>query len=291
MRQRQLGRTALSIPEIGFGTYRLEDGVAPIQRAIELGATFIDTAELYRNEALVGEAIQDRRDQVFIATKLRALRYDDVLRSADASLRKLKTDVIDLYQVHVPDAAVPIAETFAALNKLVEMGKVRYLGVSNFSVPELKAAQAASARPIVSNQVVYNVVERSMELDVIPYCEAQGITVIAYSPLAQGLAAIRARDPKGALEAIAQQTGRSIAQIALRWCLRHPTTIVIPKAGSLAHVEENCGASDFDLPSELAQRIDTELLPVRRSRLYQFARRTVRSWRQRLKGPRVFETY
>lgn len=290
MRQRQLGRTALSIPEIGFGTYRFHDGVAPIQRAIELGATFIDTAELYRNEALVGEAIQGRRDQVFIATKLRALRYDDVLRSADASLKKLNTDVIDLYQVHVPDAAVPIAETFAALNKLVEMGKVRYLGVSNFSVPELQAAQVVSARPIVSNQVVYNVVERSMELDVIPYCEAQGITVIAYSPLAQGLTAIRARDPKGTLDAIAQQTGKSIAQIALRWCLRRPTTMVIPKAGALTHVEENCAASSFDLPSELAQRIDTELLPLRRSRLYQFARRTVRSWRQRLKGPRVLET-
>lgn len=182
MEQRILGRTGVSVPALGLGTWRYDAGIEPLQRGIELGATLIDTAERYGTEAVVGKAIRGVRSQVFVATKVRHenLRYDDVIRAADKSLSTLGVERIDLYQVHRPNRDVPIAETMAAMNALVGAGKVRFIGVSNFSLTQLTQAQNASGHPIVSNQLRYSLVNRAIEGELLQFCQQVGITVIAY---------------------------------------------------------------------------------------------------------------
>ena len=200
MEYKELGRSGVSIPEVGQGTWRYRGGPEPLRRGIELGATLIDTAEMYRNEDAVGAAIRGIRDRVFVATKVLGsnLRYDQVLRAAEKSLKELGDDVIDLYQIHSPSHSVPIAETMRAMEALVDRGVVRYIGVSNFSVAQLRDAQAAMPNnPVVSNQVLYNLKRRSIERDLIPYCVEQGITVMAYTPLADGSLAVRPRARAG----------------------------------------------------------------------------------------------
>ena len=158
-----LGSTRLMVPEIGMGTWKHSGGPEPLLRGINLGAYLIDTAEMYRNEEEVGKAIAARRSDVCLATKVsgRHLRYDQVLRAADESLRRLSVDCIDLYQIHWPNHSIPIAETMQAMEELVDAGKVRHVGVSNFSTRELRGAQCVmSKHPIVSNQVLYNLNSR-----------------------------------------------------------------------------------------------------------------------------------
>ena len=263
MEYKELGRSGVSIPEVGQGTWRYRGGPEPLRRGIELGATLIDTAEMYRNEDAVGAAIRGFRDRVFVATKVLGsnLRYDQVLRSAEKSLKELGDDVIDLYQIHSPSHSVPIAETMRAMEALVDRGVVRYIGVSNFSVAQLRDAQAAMPNnPVVSNQVLYNLKRRSIERDLIPYCVEQGITVMAYTPLADGSLAVRPRARAGrnweALEGVAREVGKTPAQVALNWCLARPPVVVIPKTNSVARTEENCGASGWRLSSAQAQRLE-----------------------------------
>src|SRR5947209_17465883 len=166
MNYKELGRTGVSLPEIGLGTWEYTGGVAPLRRGMDLGAVLIDTAEAYRTEEIVGLAISDVRDKVFIATKVwpTHFRYRDLLQAADNSLQRLRTDHIDLYQLHWPNAAVPIDETMAAMQILVDVGKVRFIGVCNFSVHDLKNAQACLTKHrIVSTQVRYSLVARRIE--------------------------------------------------------------------------------------------------------------------------------
>ena len=146
MEHKPLGATGVIVPEIGLGTWKYTGGDGPLRRGIALGANLVDTAEMYRNEVEVGQAIAPVRDQVFLATKVLGshLRYDQVLKAAEESLRKLTVDQIDLYQVHWPNNRVPIAETMRAMEELVDRGVVRYIGVSNFSLPQLKETQASS---------------------------------------------------------------------------------------------------------------------------------------------------
>ena len=248
------------VPEIGLGTWKYKGGPEPLRKGIELGANLIDAAEMYRNEDAVGEAIKGLRDQVFLATKVLSshLRYDEVLRAAENSLRLLDDDVIDLYQIHSPNSGVPIAETMRAMEELVDRGIVRYIGVSNFSVAQLRAAQQAMTKyPVVSNQVLYNLKRRQIERDLIPYCVDNKITVIAYTPLADGSLSGRSRilpDKRSAvLEQVAQEVGKTPAQVALNWCLSRPNVIVIPKSNSVARTVENCAASGWSLsPSQVA---------------------------------------
>lgn len=254
MKSKELGATGVQLPEIGLGTWQYRGGTEPLRKGISLGAFLIDTAEMYGTEGVVGEAIRDRRDQVFLATKVSGdhLRYDEVLKAAEGSLRRLGTDYIDLYQIHWPDPSVPIRETMRAMEALVEAGKVRFIGVSNFSVTELQEAQEAMGKhAIVSNQVLYNLFERDIEEDLLPYCEEQHITVMAYTPLAKGkLAAKSSLMHKRAMEAlrnIARETGKTGAQVALNWCIAKSAVIAIPKAGSMEHVIEDCGASGWRL--------------------------------------------
>ena len=249
----ELGGTGERIPDVGLGTWAYTGGSEPLRRGVELGAFLIDTAEAYRTEDAVGAAIAGIRGDVFVATKVSPshFRRRDVHKACDESLKRLNVDVIDLYQLHWPNDRIPIAETMGAMEELVEAGKVRYIGVSNFSVQEMEEAQAALAKSrIASNQVEYSLTERSIEPDVLPYCQANAITVIAYSPLARGLGNFGKGDRARALADVAARNGRTVAQAALNWCLSHDRVMVIPKSNSAARVEENCGASGWRLSDE-----------------------------------------
>lgn len=264
----KLGNTGEMVPEIGLGTWRYKGGPEPLQKGIDLGAYLIDTAEMYKTEDAVGAAIKDRRDKVFLATKVLGsnLRHDDVLRAAEKSLRLLNDDVIDLYQIHWSDRSVPIAETMGAMEDLVTRGMVRYIGVSNFSVAEMQdAQQVMTNNPIVSNQVLYNLKRRDIEYDLIPYCVDNDVTIIAYTPLADGSLSgeSRYRPDKGGLVLmrVAEEVGKTAAQVALNWCLSRPNVIVIPKTNSVARTVENCEASGWLLTAEQVAVLD-EAFPL-----------------------------
>lgn len=262
MDRKQLGNTEVMVPEIGLGTWHYRGGVEPLRRGIELGAFLIDTAEIYSTEDVVGRAVQGRREQTLLATKVSAshLRHDDVLRAAENSLRRLDTDVIDLYQIHWPNQSVPIRETMRAMETLVDTGQVRYIGVSNFSVDELRQAQAVLRKyPIVSNQVLYNLNRRQIERDLLPYCQEHQITIIAYTPLDHGRLAIPSAHSRSMklLEQVAAEVQKSLAQVALNWVTAHPQVIVVPKSNSSVRIAENCGASGWDLSLDQRRRLDT----------------------------------
>jgi diketogulonate reductase-like aldo/keto reductase len=263
MELKPLGNTGVMVPEIGLGVWKYRGGVEPLRRGIELGAFLIDTAEMYRTEDVVGQTVKDIRKQVFIATKVSGghLRYDEVLHAAEASLRELETDYIDLYQIHWPNSRVPIKETMRAMETLVDRGIVRYIGVSNFSVGQLHAAQVAMSKyPIVSNQVLYNLNSREIEDDLLPYCQQHNVTIIAYTPLDDGRLASKSRFRRGrgmkALEEVASQVQKTLAQVALNWCISHPHVIAIPKSDSVTRTEENCRASGWRLSPEQRQLLD-----------------------------------
>ncbi len=256
---KELAQTGVMIPEIGLGTWKYAGGIEPLRKGVELGAFLIDTAESYGKEQLIAPAIKLTRHRVFLATKVspRHFRYADVIASANRSLQLLGTDYIDLYQLHGPSTLVPIEETIAAMESLVDAGKVRFIGVSNFSVSELKRAQAATTRyKIVSNQVCYNLVDRRIEASLLPFCQANHLTVIAYSPLAHGISNIEVRDPKRVLSQVAQMTGKTKTQVALNWCVSERQVVAIPKANSVEHVVENCGASGWHLKHEQIQILE-----------------------------------
>ena len=264
---KELGRTRVLIPEVGIGTWECVAGPELLRQGLDAGAAFIDTAESYGSEAVVGAAIAGVRDRVFLATKVSPahFRRADVIAAAERSLRALRTDRIDLYQLHEPSDAVPLEETLAAVEELIEAGKVRFVGVSNFSVAQLQSARRALRRhPLVSNQVRYNLADRTIEGGLLEYCTAEKITVIAYSPLAREFGRIHDCDPRCVLGAVAGECGRTPAQVALNWCLGCEAVVVIPKTNSRAHMAENCGASGWRLTSEQMRRLDTELAARRR---------------------------
>jgi diketogulonate reductase-like aldo/keto reductase len=276
MELKPLGNTSVMVPEVGLGVWKYSGGVEPLRRSIEIGAFLIDTAEMYGTEDVVGQAIKGMRERVFLATKVSPdhLRYDDVLRAAEASLRRLETNCIDLYQIHWPNSSVPIQETMRAMETLVDRGLVRYIGVSNFSLDQLREAQAVMSKyPLVANQVLYNLNRREIERDMLPYCFSQRITIIAYTPLDDGRLATRSRFPQNwwmqavpqvavylrgmqALEQVATYTQKTLAQVALNWCTSRPNVIVIPKSNTLARIEENCQASGWRLSAEQVRFLD-----------------------------------
>jgi diketogulonate reductase-like aldo/keto reductase len=203
------------------------------------------------------------RERVFLATKVSGdhLRHDQVLRAADASLRLLGTEVIDLYQLHWPNVRVPIKETMQAMEILVDRGQVRYIGVSNFSLRELRAAQEVMTKyPIVANQVLYNLNRREIEYDLLPYCQAQGITILAYTPLDDGRLAtvsrFRHNQSMRVLEEVAAEAHQTLAQVALNWCTAHPNVIAIPKSNGVERTVENCQASGWRLTPAQLQKLD-----------------------------------
>jgi diketogulonate reductase-like aldo/keto reductase len=271
MKYLKLGKTETLIPAIGQGTMGIggylardagRDGamVEALRLGIELGMTFIDTAEAYGEghaEELVAAAVRGVRDKVFIATKFSPEHnaYDAVLAAAEGSLRRLGTDHIDLYQLHWPNPAVPLEETMRALERLVKDGKIRYAGVGNLSLGELKnAQQALPSLDIASVQAEYNLFDRTIENNILPYCRSRHLTVIAYSPLDQGKVA--GGGGTAVLQQIADKYSRTASQVTLNWLIAHEGVMPIPKATSPAHIRQNAAAADFTLADADLDRID-----------------------------------
>ncbi len=265
MEHAPLGSTDQMIPRIGFGTarYRGEPGV--LARAIELGADLIDTAESYNAfgdepgvaEGIVGRELRAAGASAFVATKVSSgnLRYDDVIAHAHASRERLGIDVIGLYQIHGPSPTIPIEETMRAMEQLVADGVIRYIGVSNFDVAQMEAARAALAsEPLVANQVPYSALNRDIEAAVLPYCQANAITVIAYEPLALG--AFESGPEAEVIGRVAAEAGKTPAQIMIRWLLDHEHVVAIPKTERPARVDELCGAAGWTLSPEHRASLD-----------------------------------
>jgi diketogulonate reductase-like aldo/keto reductase len=268
---KELGKTGEKIPALGLGTWGIggfsypdysndELAIEIIRFAVEIGMNFIDTAEMYgagHSEELIGEAIKGIREKVFIATKVLPtnFRYEDVIKACERSLRRLKTSYIDLYQLHWPNPSIPIKETMRAMEKLVNEGKIRYIGISNFSVEEtIEAMNALSKYEIVSNQVEYSLLVRDIEKDLLDFCRKNKITVIAYSPLARGELL------KGKyyefLSKIGKKYNKTAAQVALNWLIIKENVVAIPKAFSKAKIVENMGAYGWKLSNEDLKAID-----------------------------------
>jgi aryl-alcohol dehydrogenase-like predicted oxidoreductase len=250
------GISAIGQGTMGVGGYFTKDStrddffVDMLREGINLGMTFIDTAEAYgtgHSEELVGRAVNKQRDRVFIASKVSPenLTYDGVIKSLEGSLDRMRTEYVDLYQIHWPNPTVPLDETFNAMEKLVRDGKVRYVGVSNFSIKELMIAVEVFADRIASIQVEYNLFDRTIEEDILPFCEKNNITVIAFSPLDQGR--ICEADKLLKLTDIGRQYDRTPSQVALRWLISREPVVAIPKATSINHIKENASSLDFDL--------------------------------------------
>ncbi len=282
-----LGQSSTKLPAIGFGTWKYKDGIEALRQAIEAEAAFIDTAESYGTEPIVGEALKGIRDRVFLATKVSPehFRHDALHQAADRSLRLLQTDYLDLYQLHMPNYNVPLTETMGAMEELVDAGKVRFIGVSNFSVALFKKAQRALRKyRIVSNQLRYSVVERSIEPALLRYCQENLITILAFSPLGEGMSQLVARDPPGVLRQVAQMTGKTIAQVALNWCIAKAPVVAITSSASPAHVREDCAATGWRLTEEQVQWLDTRIRYRRRGMVEAALRRLGRRVVQKLKG-------
>lgn len=252
----------LKIPKIGFGTWTIgggsfrnrshdEAGLTALRSALELGYTHFDTAEMYaagHTEELLGQAIRQSgiaRESLFIASKVQPthLRYNDVLKSCEGSLRRLGMDYLDLYLIHWPGLGMRLGDTFRGLNKLVNDRKVRHLGVSNFDLRLLKEAQGLAETPILTDQVPYSLSDRSYARNgVVEYCQSHEILITAYSPVDQG----RFR-PHAALKAVAAAHATSTYQIALAWLAAQPRVITIPMSNDPVHQRENLAAVNLRL--------------------------------------------
>jgi diketogulonate reductase-like aldo/keto reductase len=209
--------------------------------------TLIDTAELYADgkaEEVVAEAVRGRRDEVFIVSKVLPINATTAgtVRSCEASLKRLGTDRIDLYLLHWR-REVPLAETVAGFERLLAAGKIRAWGVSNFNVADIEDLPAGWIP--AANQILYNVTRRGPEADLLPYCAAAGISVMAYSPIEKGRLL---QHP--AIVQVAHERGCTPAQVALAWAVRDGNTVAIPKATSLEHVRQNAAALDLVLSEE-----------------------------------------
>ncbi|MGO9087694.1 MAG: aldo/keto reductase [Candidatus Sulfotelmatobacter sp.] len=280
---KELGTTGVRVPALALGTWRYQGGVEPLRAGIEMGAAFIDTAESYGTEEIVGQAIRGIREKVFVATKAlpRNFRRKDLVQAAERSLKHLNTDYIDLYQLHWPNYSVPIGETMAGLEQLVEAGKVRFIGLSNFSAPEVDEAQRGLLKSrIVSVQVRYSLLDRTIEDGLLQFCESRQITLLAFSPLDSGLQNLRRFDRRDVLGQVARETGRTRTQVALNWCLCRDPVVVIFRGGTVEHVQENCGASGWRLEPKHLEALNRVAFR-RRGPIERFARRAARRILQR----------
>lgn len=238
------------IPKIGLGTWALRGSEChrAVVSALEMGYRHLDTAEMYANEAEVGQAIADSgvdRGELFVVSKVRSshLGYEDVVSAGRRSLRLLGLDVIDLYLVHWPNSQFPIEQTMRGMNELIEQGISRLIGVSNFSVAELDEAQAVSQARLFTNQVPYYIGRPQTEM--LEYCRQQELLLTAYSPLAKGRLAGDRR-----LAEIAQRHQATPAQVALRWLIEQDKVVTIPKSAHPARQMENLDVFGFELSDD-----------------------------------------
>jgi diketogulonate reductase-like aldo/keto reductase len=269
MNSKPFGRTGVKVPVIGQGTWdlpesgsRRREAIDALRRGIELGMTHIDTAEMYgsgRVEEMIGEAIAGvPRERLFIASKVLPTNasYDGTIAACDRSLRRLRTDYLDLYMLHWP-SSYPLEDTMRALESLVEAGKARFIGVSNFDAGELREAESyLRSVPLACNQVLYHLEERTAEASVIPYCRRREIAFVAYTPFGRGRFPRRGAQPGGLLWKIAEKHGKTPRQVILNFVTRDPQVFTIPKASSIPHVEENAGGAGWSLDAEDIAAID-----------------------------------
>ncbi len=253
MEYKRLGNTKERLSCIGIGTWQIKDrkeSVDAIRLGIEKGVNFIDTAEIYGTEKIVGKAIRGYKN-IFIATKVwpTHFRYDSVIKACERSLKNLNVNSIDLYQLHWPNPVINIKETMRAMEKLVHDGKIRYIGVSNFNSGELaKAQEAMSKYDIVSNQVEYNIIVRKPELNLMKHMKKEKITLLAYSPFAHGTIFGRRRAKLlNKINAIAEKYGKTPGQIMLRWLMQKDIVIPLTKANNPKHMEENIASTLFNI--------------------------------------------
>lgn len=261
---KQLDKSSIKLPVIsqGMGDYSWNDNhIKVIHEGINLGMNFIDTAESYDkgcSEKIIGKAIKNIREKVIIGTKFSPEHssYDDVIKAVYGSLKRLRTDYIDLYQLHWSNPSVSLKETMSAMEKLVEDKKVKYIGVCNLSLKELQKAQSFLINEKISSlQIEYNLFDRTIEKDIIPYCIKNNIIVIAYSPLDQGRISDGITRRK-LLENLSIKYNKTPSQLALRWLTSKIPVVAIPKANSISHMRENAFSSDFSLDIEDITNID-----------------------------------
>ncbi len=307
MNRRMLGKNGPMLSEIGFGAWAIggswgygwgpvddNESIRAIQKAIDLGINWIDTAAVYglgHSEEVVGRAVKGKREKVFIATKCglvwdkrgvvrNNLKPESIRRECEASLRRLQTDYIDLYQIHWPDPSTPVEDAWETLVRLREGGKVRYIGVSNFDVDLLKRCMRISH--VQSLQPPYSMIMRKVEKEILPFCRENGIGVVVYSPLQSGLLTgkfdIRRLAPDDwrrksplfrepflsralgfveRIRPISERYGRSVLQFAISWTLMRPSvTSAIVGARDVEQIEEIAGGSGFTISEEDMELID-----------------------------------
>ena len=300
MKTRTLGTSEIQITPILMGTWQAgkkmwagiddEESIKAIQAAVEAGITTIDTAEVYgggHSEQIVAQAVGKMRDRLVYASKVFAnhLKHDEVIEACERSLSNLKTDYLDLYQIHWPSGSfgnekVPVEETMQALNKLKEDGKIRAIGVSNFNRAQLE--EASGYGRIDSLQPPYSLFWRKIERDAVPYCVEHNISVLAYSSMAQGLLTgkfkpghkfaeadhrsanvlfqgenfERAQNALEQLKPIAEKHNCTLAQLSLAWLIAQPQTNAIAGARTAEQAQDNAKAASVDLSSEELEEID-----------------------------------
>jgi diketogulonate reductase-like aldo/keto reductase len=261
------------VPVLGMGTWRMGEDparrrqeIATVRLGVDLGLTLVDTAEMYgegRTEQFLGEALAGLRDRVFLVSKVypHNASRQGVQRACERSLGRLGTDRLDLYLLHWPGTE-PLAETIAGFEALRQAGKIRHWGVSNFDTGDLEElfALPGGSRCRV-DQVLFNLTRRGPEFALLPWMDARGLALMAYSPMEQG------RIPDGgAVAQVAARHGASRWQVALAWVLRRPGAVAIPKASRADHVRENLGALDLELSGADLALLDAQFVPPRRRR-------------------------
>jgi diketogulonate reductase-like aldo/keto reductase len=268
MIKRPFGWTNVEVPVIGQGTWMIEGDPDREKRAVEtlrlgldLGLTHIDTAEMYgegRVEQLVAEAIVGRRDEVFLASKVLPSNasYQGTLKACESSLRRLRTDRLDLYMLHWAGRHL-VEETMRAMEKLIERGLIRFAGVSNFDVEELQgAADSLEDQRLACDQVLYHLEDRGIELRLLPQCTQEQIAIVAYSPFGHGKFPGIHNAGGHLLAEIAEQHDRTPRQVALNFLTRHPNVFAIPKTTRPDRVKENAGAVGWKLSAQEIEAID-----------------------------------
>jgi len=307
MTERTLGRNGPSLSVIGFGAWAIggawdfgwgrtddDESVRAVRRALDLGVNWIDTAAVYglgHSEEVVGRAIEGKRDRVFIATKCGQVWDENgnvrnhaapasVRTELEQSLRRLGTDHVDLYQIHWPDRHTPVEETWAEMDRLRSEGKIRFIGVCNFGVDLLARCEAVSH--VQSLQPIYNMLERNIELEILPWCAEHGTGIVAYSPMQSGLLtgtfdrsrlaaddwrivhSEKFREPKFSrglrvverVRPIAERLGKTVGQIAVAWVLANRSvTAAIVGARTAAQVSQNTEGPGWSIPEDVMKEI------------------------------------
>jgi len=265
MQLRNFGMTKRPVPVIGQGSWEIDnaresDAIAALRRGLDLGMSHIDTAELYGSgaaERVVGKAIRERRDEVFLVSKVlpSSASRRGTIKACEKSLLNLGTDRLDCYLLHWR-GRYHLEETIGGFEALKRDGKILSWGVSNFDTDDLNEVTAIAGPP-ACNQVLFHLGERAIEHAVIPWCETHGTAVVAYTPFGQTASFYDASTPGGrVLNQIAAAYGASARQVALRFLLRHPNLFAIPKAAHIEHVEDNAGAGELELSAAEIAGID-----------------------------------